>query len=113
MNPLAGLKTPADWQVLERIFTWNDSNNIPYQIKINSSLSQDQTKELILNWLKDIGYNSNQIKQLETDANSQTVSDTIKQNQNIVDNKIKTVKIPTIIFADRRHDGLVSVQDLH
>lgn len=112
INPLTNLKTPVDWQILERIFTWNDSNNTPFQIKINSMLDQTQTKDLIRSWLKDIGYSSKQIKQIDVDANSQKAADIIKQNQDIVNSKIKTVKIPTIIFDGHRHDGLVNIQDL-
>lgn len=112
LNPLTGLKTTADWQVLERIFTGKDDNNVSYQIKINSSLNQDQTKELIRSWLKDIGYTPVQISKIDKDSNNQEVVNIIKQHQDIVNNKIRTVKIPTIIFGDRRHDGLVNISDL-
>jgi hypothetical protein len=112
MNPLSNLKTPADWQILERIFTWKDSSNTSYQIKINTILNQDQTKDLIRVWLKDIGYNPEQMAQIDAASTSQKVSDIIKHNQSIVDNEIKTVKIPTIIYGSHRHDGLASVSDL-
>lgn len=113
INPLTGLKTPADWQILERIYTWNDGSGTSYQDKINLILDANQTKNLILNWLKNIGYNTTQLKQIETDANSQKVADIIKQNQDIVNNKIKTVKIPTLIFNGRQFNGLVNINDLH
>jgi hypothetical protein len=113
MNPLANLKTPADWQILERIYTLKDSNGTSYQVKINLMLDANQTKNLIISWLKNIGYNSTQLKQIETDANSQKVTNIIKQNQNIVNNQIKTVKIPTLIFNGRQSDGLIGVSDLH
>lgn len=112
MHPLNTLKTPADWQILERIFTWKDDKGIYYQININTLMDEAQTIQLIRNWLSDIGYNTNQIKQIALDANSQKVADIINQNHQIVDNNIKTVKIPTIIFGGQRHDGLVSTQDL-
>lgn len=113
IHPLNGLKTPADWQILERIFTQKDSDGTPYQIKINTLMDTDQTKALIRNWLANIGYGTDQIKQIETDANSQKVVDIIAKNQQIVETQIKTVKIPTIIYGGQRHDGLVSTQDLH
>jgi hypothetical protein len=112
MNELTSLKTPADWQILERIFTWKDNDGISYQVKINTTMDQSQTESLIHSWLSNIGYNTNQINQINTDANSQKVTDIINQNYKTVENKIKTVKIPTIIFNDRRHDGLVNTQDL-
>jgi len=113
INPLAGLKTPADWQVLENIYTGSDSNGTSYQIKINTMLDSNQTRDLILGWLKDIGYSQVQLDQINTDANSQKIANIIKQNQDIVNNKIKTVKIPTLIFSGRQHNGLVNTSDLH
>jgi len=112
LNPLKDVKTPADWQVLERIFTWKDKDGTSYQIKINSMLNQNQTIELIHGWLKNIGYDSTTIKQIDNDANSKKVADTISKNQDIVNNQIKTVKIPTIIFDGHRHDGIVNTNNL-
>lgn len=113
MNPLSGLKTPADWQVLEHIYTGKDSGGTSYQIKINTMLDANQTKDLILGWLKDIGYSPAQLQQIQTDANGPKVASIIKQNQDIVNNKIKTVKIPTLIFNGQQHNGLVNTGDLH
>jgi glutaredoxin len=76
-------------------------------------LDADQTINLISGWLKDMGYNSIQLKQIKMDANSQKVANIIKQNQAIVNNKIKTVKIPTLIFNGQQHGGLVNTNDLH
>jgi len=112
INPLIGQKTPADWQILERIFTGKDSDNISYQIKINTLLDQAQTEALISGWLSEIGYNNDQIVQIKTDANSQKVAAIIVNNQKIVEDQIKTVKIPTIIFGTHRRDGLVGIGDL-
>jgi hypothetical protein len=113
INQLNTLKVPADWQIIERIFTWKYKGSLSYQTKINSSMDQQQTEELIKGWLSNIGYNNDQIKQITSDANSQKVTDIIRQNQKIVDTEIKTVKIPTIIFNGQRHEGSVKTDDLH
>jgi len=113
INPLENQKTPSDWQILERVFTWKDDSGMTYQLKINSSMNTDQTKDLLHEWLKDIGYNAAQIVQIDTDADSQKVTDIINQNRQIVEKEIKTVSIPTIIFAGHRHDGLVKTGDLN
>jgi len=112
INPLDGLKTPADWQIIERIFTKKDENNIDYQIKINTLLNQSETESLIQTWLKDIGYSSEQIAQIVLDANSEKVAKIISVNQDTVENKIKTIKIPTIIFDGQLKNGLVKTSDL-
>lgn len=112
LNQLNGQKVPADWQILERIFTWKDENNLGYQLKINSLLNKEQTGDLIKKWLGEIGYNKEQIEQIESDKSSQRVIDTLKKNRDIVESQIKTVKIPTIIFDGRRNGGLLSPDQL-
>lgn len=112
LHQLSGLKIPADWQILERVFTWKDNSGVSYQIKINTMMDKTQTIDLIKGWLTDIGYNTDQIAQITTEANSQKVTDIINQNYQTVEKKVNTVKIPTIIFNGQRHDGLVNVADL-
>lgn len=112
LHQLGGLTTPADWQILERIFTWKNTDDIYYQILINTLMDKTQTIDLIHTWLVDIGYSADQIKQIDTDASSQTVIDIINQNYKIVEDQIKTVKIPTIIFGGQRHEGLADVSSL-
>lgn len=113
INPLSEQQIPTDWQILERIYTGSDAKSISNQIKINTMLDTGQTKDLIHAWLKDIGYNDTQITQIDNDANSQKIASIIKHNQDIVNNKIKTVKIPTLIFNGQQHSGLVNAGDLH
>jgi hypothetical protein len=112
LNPLKGVKTSADWQILERIYTWKDSSNVLYQTKINTMMNHDETVSLLQGWLKDIGYTPSQINQIDKDAGSKKVADIITKNQTIVNDQIKTVKIPTIIFGGQRRDGLVNVNSL-
>jgi hypothetical protein len=112
IHPLAGLQTPADWQILERIYTWKDEENIDYQIKINGLLNNEQTKELLKAWLKNIGYDEQQIAVIDEESIGDEVKNIIEQNHQIVEKQIKTLKIPSIIFNGRRHDGLVDVGDL-
>jgi hypothetical protein len=112
MNEISSLKTPADWQILERIFTWNDKDGTSFQVKINLDMDQAQTIALLQGWLGDIGYSKDQIAQIDTDAYSQKVKDIINQNYQTVEKRIDTVKIPTIIFGGQRHDGLVDTPSL-
>jgi hypothetical protein len=112
LTPLDGLTTPADWQLLERIFTWKNTDDIYYQILINTLMDKPQTVDLIHTWLGDIGYSAEQITQIDSKVSSQEITDIINQNYKIVEDQIKTVKIPTIIFAGQRHEGLVNISSL-
>ncbi|MDK2899231.1 MAG: hypothetical protein PWQ10_418 [Patescibacteria group bacterium] len=113
INPLNNQTTPTDWQILERVFTWKDDSGIAYQVKLNSLMNTNETISLLRTWLKDIGYSQLQINQIEMDANSQEIANIIKENSRIVENNIKTVSIPTIIFDGHRHEGLVKTNDLN
>lgn len=112
LNPLSNIRTPADWQILERIYTWKDGSNISYQIRLNVNFDEDQTVTLLKDWLKNIGYSQEQIRAIEKDSNSEKVIDIISKNKDIVDKEIRTIKIPTIIFDGRRYDGLVELKNL-
>jgi hypothetical protein len=112
LHPLNDLKTPADWQILERIYTWQDSHKVLYLDAINGLYNHDQTVELIKGWLKDFGYSAEQIQQASDDTTSEKVASIIEQNRQIVEKRVKTKKIPTIIYGGHRHDGIVDTKNL-
>lgn len=111
ISPLESLEVPADWQIIEKIFSEKDEKGQSYQAHI-SLLSNDKTRELLEMWMNEIGYSESQITNVVTVADSEDVKRLIDANQYLVENTIRTVKIPTIIFDGKRHDGLVSVNDL-
>jgi hypothetical protein len=111
LHPADDAETPVDWQVLERIFTEKTPAGLPWQGAINSMDSTEATATLI-GWLDEFGLSADQIDVIVAEAGSDTVTDIIAANKTLVEEKIATVKIPTIIFDGRRHDGLVSVDGL-
>lgn len=111
LHPLAGASIPADWQLLDHIYTSTNDVGIAMQTILNAASATDATT-ILDGWLSDIGYTSTQISEIKATAASTQVSDIIAANTQIVKSQINTVKIPTIIFDGQRHDGLVSVDDL-
>jgi hypothetical protein len=103
---------PVDWKILVRIFTESDETGYQYQSKFNSGLNHNEAVALLDKWLEEFGYNSDQIASIKQTSMSDQVTEIISNNKNLVENRIKTVKIPTIIFDGRRHDDLVSVDRL-
>lgn len=112
LHPLEGAGTPVDWQIIVRIFTDSDPNGYQYQSKFNSALNHNETAALLDDWLAEFGYNDEQIDTIRQTAASDQVAGIIADNKALVEDRIKTVKIPTIIFDGRRHDGLVSADKL-
>ena len=112
VQPLAGLKTPADWQILQRIFTWQDPAHIVYQSRIDYVYTPAQVEALLQKWLGQIGYSKEQVQAIATTAKSQNAKDAIAHDRQTVENQIKTVKIPTLLLGTRRYDGVVDTKEL-
>jgi hypothetical protein len=111
LHPLPGAETPVDWRILERIFTEKTDSALPWQDTINS-MDAAETTATLTEWMAEFGLTAEQIQTVTAEAGSATVTDIIAENRVIVEDEIATVKIPTIIFDGRRHDGLVSVDGL-
>lgn len=112
LNPISGLKTPTDWQLIQKIFTTSDESGVLYQTQFNTLLSSEQVKDQIHKWLTEFGYSDEQITTIDNVAKSIKVADIISANRKIVEQEIKTVKIPTIIFDGARHDGALTTDQL-
>jgi len=109
--PLANSEIPSDWKLLDKIFT-DKKEGIEMQEVINISYTNDQTTEYILKSLKEFGYTEEQIALIRSLAESDTVKKSLDSQKDIVENKIQTIKIPTIIFNGVRHDRVVDVEGL-
>lgn len=72
----------------------------------------DEVTGLLQGWLADAGMTPEQVAHVAEVAASDQVATIIKDNRAVVEDDIHTVKIPTIIYDGRRHDGLVSVDKL-
>jgi len=108
LNPLKSSDRSVDWKIMERIFGENDSKGVSWQYKIDNSMSNSDTEALLHKWLAEFGYGTNQVAQISEVAKSQKVANIIKSNKKLVTDKIKTVKIPTIIFDGRRYSGVIN-----
>lgn len=113
--PLSSDRTevPTDWLLLDKIFTDVDKkNNTDIQNAINTIYTKDEVIVIINNYLREFGYTEDQIIQISELVNSETIKEIVEKNKNVVEEQIKTVKIPTIIFDGRRYDRVVDVDTL-
>jgi len=110
--PLPSSVTPADWQILERMFSGKDIDNVDYQIKFNTIYTAKEAEDMILLWLKDIGYSDEDRVKIRQTINSDEVQTSLASQKEIVENRIKTIKIPTIMFDGRRYDRAVGPEKL-
>jgi hypothetical protein len=111
LNPDADAKTPVDWEILKRIYTEDNKEGVSWQVAINNS-EPEAAEALLQEWAGEFGLTEAEVKTVAEVAASDEVADIIAANRIIVEDKIKTVKIPTIIFDGQRHDGLVNVDKM-
>ncbi|OGC81843.1 MAG: hypothetical protein A2V81_03315 [Candidatus Abawacabacteria bacterium RBG_16_42_10] len=104
--------TVADWQLLEKFFGDGDATGTIQEQFNNIKDNPEQARTRIHEFLKDIGYNDEQIKQLQEISDSQEVKDSLAQQKAIVEEKVRTIKIPTIIFGGRRFDRVIDANAL-
>jgi hypothetical protein len=107
-------KMPLDWQLLEKIFTARYKDGNDYQYVFNTVLADkpQEAENLIKELISQSNINNQQIEEVVTISNSQKVKDNLQIHRVIVDKKVRTVKIPTIIFDNRRYDRLLDVEFL-
>ncbi len=110
--PLSGTGTvTADWQLLEKFFGDGDSSGT-IQEQFNKITDGEQARTRIHEFLKQIGYSDEQIKQIQTLSTTDEVKNSLAAQRSIVEEKVRTIKIPTIIFNGRRFDRVVDVDVL-
>lgn len=113
LTPLDNTDVPADWQILEKIFTSLDSESkIEYQTLFVYNYNHVETENTVNGWLKEIGYTDEQIDKIYKDKDSEIIRKRLLTYKNIVQNEIDTVKIPTLIIGENRYDGVVSADKL-
>jgi hypothetical protein len=111
-NPLQNASPSADWQLLDKFFTAKGIYNDKLQDDFKSTFTKQQAEDEIASLLSEIGYNSQQIDQIKTAAHSDDIKNRLAAQKDIVEKKIKTIKIPTIIFNGRRYDRVVDADTL-
>lgn len=114
LKPLKNPKHPAEWLIIDRLFTEETAAGDSFQAAFNGQnghgYSDTEARTVLNGWLSDFGYSDEQVKEIAKLADSNQIKEIIDQNRDTVDNQIKTKKIPTMIFDGKRHDGLFEKQ---
>jgi hypothetical protein len=102
----------GEWQLIEKFFTAKGDYNEKLQDDFKSTFDKTQAEDKIKSLLKEIGYSEDQVSQISTLAGSDEVKNELAKQKDIVENKIRTIKIPTIMFNGRRFDRVVDADYL-
>jgi hypothetical protein len=111
-EPLKNGSVPADWQLLERIFTWKDpTNGKGFQAEIDDPANSDtKVGSLLQDWLKNIGCSDAEVRNIAKASGSHSVKDSIARECEIVEGQIKAVRIPILILGSHRYDGVINTK---
>ncbi|MFA5954102.1 MAG: hypothetical protein WC817_01015 [Patescibacteria group bacterium] len=104
--------TPADWKLLETILLGADGDGVQMQVKFNTLYSETEAEHKLQEMLPTFGYDEATIARVTEMAHSDKVVQIIKEHRAVVEQQIRTIKIPTIIFNGRRYDRVISSDTL-
>jgi hypothetical protein len=110
-QPLEDAATPVDWQILEHLYAGENADGVSFQLELNWS-DHEEAVDLLHGWLREAGMTAEQIDAVDVAAGSAAVAAAIERHAELVEDEVHTLKIPTIIFDGRRHDGVVDVDGL-
>lgn len=100
-----------DWKLLKALFA-DPLSDSDLQARINIGMTEDQVETLLQGMLRDIGYSEVDIGTIIRLSTSSEVEESLAQQRSIVEERIRTIKIPTLLFDGRRFDRVVSVEAL-
>ena len=96
-----------EWTIIERLFTGNDEvRKLDYQSAFNGLYSAEEAEQVLLSWLTDAGLTEEQRDTIKNRAHSTEISQRLDSNKQLVEDTIKTKRIPTMLYDGRRHEGL-------
>lgn len=109
--PLEKNGVSGDWLILEKLYEkTNEQNNL--QDKFNYTYTGAEIPDRIIDLLKSVGYSQEEAKQIQTRSESKEVQDRLDYSKKVFQEKVNSVRIPTIIFNGRRYDSVVPVDQL-
>ena len=105
-------RVAPDWRLLERIFTGADASGSKWQENFNTRFDPDQARAAISGFCGEFGYSREQQDKIAELARSPAIAAQVRAQQAIVEKRVRTVKIPTILFGGRRYDRVVAAERL-
>lgn len=99
-----GDPTPGDWRLLEAIFDQSDEY---VQQKFVLQYGDDDALAALRGMLADIGYTAAEIRRIDAEARSPEVAHSLAEQKLLVEERIRTIKIPTLLIGGRRFDRVI------
>lgn len=101
----------GDWFILEQLFTTDAPDGGTTQEWMNAASPEEATARLHA-WLAEDGYAPDEIDRIAEAAASPEIAATLAAGRTVVEERIRTVAIPSLIAGGRLHSGLVDADAL-
>lgn len=92
-------------KMLDRLFTGSNEDGASYRSAFLEMPAEDAEK-LLQSWLKDFGADKTEITKITEVAHGEKVTEIMAHVKDMVENKIHAKGIPTLIYDDKKHNGL-------
>ncbi len=110
--PLMGSPVPGDWRLLDELFAGDLESGTDLQTKINVGSTEAEVRAMLPGLLQKIGYNGAEIERIETLAASADVAAALSEQRQLVEERIRTIKIPTLFLGGRRFDRVITTEKI-
>lgn len=103
---------PTDWQVLEGVFDDSAQEPVDLQTRLNLTMDENDAKNAVKTILNRIGYDEQDFKRIFALAASKEIAASLAIQRRIVEEHIRTIKIPTLLIGGRRYDRVIDTETL-
>ncbi len=102
----------GDWRLLESIFSETGSGTVTLQEQFVMGFNAKSAEAQLQTMLLDIGYTAREALRIGELAASPDVAHALAEQRMIVEEKVRTIKIPTLLIGGRRYDRVVDADKL-
>ena len=100
----------AGLKIIYRIFMEKDEKHASYQTTFNDVYSADEAKQTLQAWLKEFGYNDEEIRKIDEIAYADEITEIFTHHDDLVKNNIHAKGIPTMLYNGGKHTGKYEVK---
>lgn len=109
--PAGNSDVSSDWQLLEKIFEEN-GESVDLQTQFNMQFTPDEAEHKLQEILFSLGYSEAAVERIAQFSQSPDIARRLEEQRRIVEEEIRTIKIPTLLLGERRFDRAVDTGKL-
>lgn len=103
----------ADWHLIELLFAEPaEGETVDLQTRVNIAMTRADAERTLRELLAQVGYGQAQVEEVMAAAAGEDVRASLAEQRRIVEEEVRTIKIPTLLFNGRRYDRVVDVETL-